>query len=122
VLWNELEVDLDRVMLATGGVWLECIADAVRTYGGLLTTEGLKSARRSSAGVALIGYTISRTPTLLPIRYQRAGKRLRPQRALTLLPQAAARAWLEERLGPLARFEIERVEQMEVRRRHRKAR
>ena len=51
VLWSELEAGLDGLMLASGGVWLETIRDAVQAYKGLFTVEGLKSAARSSVGV-----------------------------------------------------------------------
>ena len=94
-------------MLA-GGMWLESIPDAARAYKGLITVDGLKSARKGargrSAGVLYIGDSIYRTPALRQIRYRRAGQGLRPHRALALMEPAAARIWLEERLGPLAYF------------------
>ncbi len=107
VLWNELDAGPDGLMLATGGVWLECIPDAVKVYpGGLLTADGLKSARKRGGGVSLLRDTISKTPAPREIRYQRAGAGNRPARAITLLDPAATRAWLEEKLGPLARFDV----------------
>lgn len=110
VLWSEVDAGLDGLMLATGGVWLECIPDAVKAYPGLFSADGLKSARKRSEGVSLIIDTISKTPPLLPIRYRRAGERIRLVRAVTLLDLEATRAWLEDRLGPLARFEVECTE------------
>jgi hypothetical protein len=78
VLWKEIEAGLDGVMLATGGVWLECIPHAAEAYKGLFTADGLKSARKSSEGVSLIIDIISKTPGLVHIQYQRTGERQRP--------------------------------------------
>jgi hypothetical protein len=47
VLWDEVETDLDGLMLAAGGVWLENIPHAVEAYKGLFTLDGLKQARIS---------------------------------------------------------------------------
>ena len=108
VLWGDLGAGPDGVMLV-GGVWLECLHDAARAYNDLVTVEGLKSAREGrggGVGVLDIGLPICRTPAPRLICYQRAGKGLRPQRALALMEPAAARAWLEEKLGPLVRFEV----------------
>jgi hypothetical protein len=107
VLWSEVDARLEGLMLATGGVWLECVPDAAKAYPDLFTVSGLESARKSSGGVSLIGILISKTPPLTLIRYQRRVPRVRPVRAVTLLDLDATRAWLEERLGPLARFEVE---------------
>jgi hypothetical protein len=109
VLWEDVAADLDGVMLATGGVLLESAADAAQAYKGLFTVEGLRSARKSSDGVPLIGTSISKTPLLL-VRYQKTGQRQRPTKAWALAG-IDARAWLEEKLGPLARFEVEGREQ-----------
>jgi hypothetical protein len=107
VLWSEVDAGLDGLMLATSGMWLESIPDAAQAFAGLLKIDGLKSDRKKRGkGVPLIGIPISRTPLPRPLRYQRAGKGCRPQRALPLLGPAAARAWLEEKLGPLVRFEV----------------
>jgi hypothetical protein len=105
VLWKDVAADLDGVMLASGGVWLESATHAAQAYSGLFTVEGLRSARKSSGGVPLIGNPISKTPPLL-IRYQRTGQRQRPTKAW-VLAGIDARAWLEEKLGPLALFEVE---------------
>ena len=44
MLWDEVEVDLDGVMLASGGVWLESVPHAVEAYKdkGLFKAEALK--------------------------------------------------------------------------------
>jgi hypothetical protein len=106
VLWSEVDAGLDGLMLATGGVWLECIPDAVRAYPGLFTADDLKSARKTREGVSLISIPLSKTPCLILIRYQRRYPRAWPVRAVTLLDFEATRAWLEDKLGPLARFEV----------------
>ena len=106
VLWDELDAGLDGLMLATGGVWLESIPHAAEAYDGLFTVDGLKSARKGREGVFLIGNPISRTPSLHLIRYQGGAQAARRTRAL-VLAGIDARAWLEERLGPLVRFEVE---------------
>ncbi len=98
--------------MLTGGMWLESIPDAVRAYPGLVTANGLKSACRrevgggaGTKGAGLIGYLITAAP-FVQIRYQEPGRRQRPHRALALMDPAAARAWLEDRLGELKRFEV----------------
>ena len=59
VLWDELEAGLGWGDARLGGVWLESIPDAARAYKGLITVDGLKSARKGargrSAGVLYIG-------------------------------------------------------------------
>ena len=107
VLWDELEAGLDGVMLATGGVWLESAVDAVKAYPGLFTVDGLRSGRKGGGGVSLIGNPYKQNTTTSAVRYQRAGKGQRPARALAVMDPAAARAWLEKRLGPLVWFEVE---------------
>jgi hypothetical protein len=99
ILWSEVDAGLDGLMLAAGGVWLECIRDAVKAFTDLLTENGLKSARKHSEG-----FPISRT--LLSVRYQRAGTGNKPARALSLRTPEETQAWLEDKLGPLARFEV----------------
>ena len=107
VLWDEVEAGLDGVMLATGGVWLESAVDAVKAYPGLFTVDGLRSGRKGGGGVSLIGNPYKQNTTTSAVRYQRAGKGQRPARALAVMDPAAARAWLEKRLGPLVWFEVE---------------
>ena len=41
-----------------------------------------------------------------PVAYQLAGAGQRQARAVSLLGLSETRAWLEERLGPLVKFEI----------------
>ena len=107
VLWEEVEVGLDGLMLATGGVWLECIADATKAYPDLLKVDALKYDRKTrGVGSLLIGSLISKLPTPRLIHYQRRAKGARVFRGFTLLPPAETRAWLEGRLGSLARFDM----------------
>jgi hypothetical protein len=106
-LWSEVDAGLDGLMLATGGVWLECVPDAVRAYPDLFKIDALEKARKSrGGGKTLIGILISKVPPPRLIRYRRRGAGTRPVRAITLLDLEATRAWLEDRLGLLAGFEI----------------
>ena len=95
------------LMLATGGVWLESIPHAVKAYKGLFTVDGLKSARKEVSGVFLIGIPISRTPSPRSSATSGPGKGSGRAAPSPLLDLTATRAWLEERLGPLAMFEVE---------------
>jgi hypothetical protein len=107
VLWSEVDAGLDGLMLATGGVWLECMPDAVKAYPDLFSAHGLKFDRKSRGGGSLlIGILIRNLPLPRQIRYQRRGVGTRPVRAITLLDLEATRAWLEDRLGRLASFEL----------------
>jgi hypothetical protein len=45
VLWDEIAVGLDELMLATGGVWLENVTHAAKAYRGLLSAKSLQQAR-----------------------------------------------------------------------------
>jgi hypothetical protein len=110
MLWSEVETDLDGLMLAAGGVWLACVPDAVQAYKGLFKADALRQARKRGSGTFPIGYPIENVP--LPritstVTYQRRGRGPRPARACFLADIADPRAWLEERLGPLVRFEAE---------------
>ena len=113
VLRAELDVGLDGLMLARGGVWLECIADAVKCYPELFKREALKKARAAQSqkagnggvGNPLIENPISSLPTPRHFLYHCTGKGKRPSRCV-VLPGIDGRAWLEERLGPLVRFEV----------------
>ena len=114
VLWSELETGLDGLMLATKGCWLRNIADAAKMYAaaGLFSERGLKAARaRRPGGVDTlpIGIPNSRvsTPPIFRAFYQRAAPGCKPTEAIFLSGAADSRAWLEERLGPLAYFEVE---------------
>jgi len=117
VLWDEVAVGLDEQMLATGGIWLGNAPHAAKAYPELFSENTLKQARKraqtqagsppTSEGTFPIIDTIGNVPSLLsPIRYQLAGERQKPARALTLLGLSETRAWLEERLGPLVKFEV----------------
>ena len=126
VLWGELDVGLDGVMLAVGGVWLENTADAVRAYKGLFTADWLREARvdrRFGEGAARpfsfsfwtrgvwvspIRYPIGKThtPPFFRVIYQRAASGCKPAAAVFLSGIVDPRGWLEDRLGALANFEI----------------
>ena len=111
VLWSEVDARLDGLMLATAGIWLECIPDAARAFPELISVHGLKWERQRgrgrSEGSLLIRIPISKLPSLLPFGYQRASQGLRPARGLSLLSLEATKAWLEERLGPLKSFAVD---------------
>jgi len=115
VLRDDLMDDLDGEMLATGGMWLMSIRDAVQAYPDLFSASGLKQARTRRGGKAedtlLIGYLIRNVSSALVQRvvYQRVGNGQRPARAVALAG-VNARAWLTARLGPLKRFRIENGE------------
>ena len=50
VLWSEVSVGLDGVMLATEGVWLESLTDAELAYRGLVKVTTLKQERWRRGG------------------------------------------------------------------------
>ena len=117
VLWDEVAVGLDEQMLATGGIWLGSAPHAAKVYPELFSENTLKQARKRAQTQSGSGPTregtfpivsiIGNVPSLLsPIRYQLSGERQKPARALTLLGLSETRAWLEERLGPLVKFEV----------------
>ena len=103
VLWSELDGGLDGLMLATKGCRLSNIADAVRAFEGLFTADALKKARARGGGMN------EATPALTRVFYQRAGAGCKPTDAMFLKGIVDPRGWLEERLGPLAYFEIEKA-------------
>jgi hypothetical protein len=109
VLWEEVEAGLDGLMLATGGVWFESAVDAAEAYKGRFTVDALKQAKKRGEGTSLIGTPIRNVPSphLLTVRYQPPGKGQRPRRAVVLPGVGDPRAWLEQRLGPLVRCEVE---------------
>jgi hypothetical protein len=106
-LWSEVEVGLDGLMLADSGIWLESAAHAGQAFPHLFKTRGLEKARQSDR-------QRGHTPPLIicsirggvSLRYRRAGRGQRPTRAAALIDLTSARKWLEERLGPLAMFEV----------------
>jgi putative DNA primase/helicase len=115
VQWRELEAGLDGLMLAAG-CWLKNIADAARAFDGIFSADGLKKARRrieigrrgGGVGTLHIGESICKVPQppLVRVFYQRKIAGCKPTEAIFLRGAADPRAWLEERLGPLAYFEV----------------
>ena len=101
MLWSELGAGPDGLMLATKGCRLSNIADAVRAFEGLFTADALKKAR--ARGQTELGRAGVR------VFYQRAGAGCKRVDAVFLKGIANPRGWLEERLGPLAYFEIEKA-------------
>jgi hypothetical protein len=117
-----METGLDGLMLATGGLWLANVTHAAKAYEkqAMFTANTLKQARQRAQAQSgakgeewvhcLLDTTISNVPTprscSTPIAYQLAGPGQKPARALTLLGLSETRAWLEERLGPLVKFEV----------------
>jgi hypothetical protein len=124
VLWDEIAVGLDALMLATGGVWLENVTHAAKAYRGLLSAKTLQQARwraqtQSASGranaagarthyIAYYKYIIGNvvTPRACSIAYQLSGNGQKPVQAYSLLGLRETKAWLEERLGPLVKFEV----------------
>jgi hypothetical protein len=102
VLWSELDAGLDGLMLASGGIWLECAEHAAVAYSDLFTLDGLKSSRKTRSRRFADGLQTA----WAPISYQRKGRRQHPAKALALMDPSAVRAWLEEKLGPLAYFDV----------------
>jgi hypothetical protein len=115
VLWSELEAGPDGLMLAEG-CWLKNIADAARAFEGRFSADGLKWARgqikyrrgRGGVGGLHIGDPIYRPPSPALVRaiYQRNTTGCKPTEAIFLRGISDPHNWLEERLGPLAYFEI----------------
>jgi putative DNA primase/helicase len=102
-----------ELMLSAGGVALDCAADAARAYPTLWPSHAAvkKAFRRSEGDNSELEFLLyGNVPlwTLKRARYQRAGAR-QPRVALTFDPDLVPdlRAWLEERLGALASYEIE---------------
>jgi hypothetical protein len=112
VLWEEVEAGLDGIMLATGGIWLESIPDAAEAYNGLFTVNSLVKAKTRYGDRTLLiidsylAESYHRNGLLIQIQYQRPGAGRRLVRAVSLRDPAATRAWLEEKLGPLAIYEV----------------
>ena len=107
-LWDEMAVGLDGVMLAAGGVWLEAYADAERAYPGLLTAAAMRKEREEYAhhGVEfkrLLDAAVSLGICQI-VHYRRAGKG-NSNVAVGLTDVGDLRAWLENKLGALERFE-----------------
>jgi hypothetical protein len=111
-LWDEFDAGLDGAMLAAGGVWLERVSHAVQAYPELFKLEALKFARKQAdvrdATACPIGDPFKPTSSSSPFgfTYQLKGPGKKRVRGITVLEPAAARNWLEAKLGPLARFEM----------------
>jgi hypothetical protein len=108
VLWKELEAGLDGLMLAASGLWLESIPDAARAFEGLFTADGLKSARKGRSGCFANKDSLLEKHPHLSFLYHRKGPGHTTRRGFAIASPTAARKWLEERLGPLVWFEVER--------------
>ena len=121
VLWSELEAGLDGLMLATGGVWLENVTDAATAYKELFTANTLKQARKrgrtraraaggapqgqgGDAGSPAFFSTQYVQSPFLWVQYQRPGSGKQLAHAVSLLGSNETMAWLEAKLGRLARF------------------
>jgi hypothetical protein len=114
VSWDELAPNPEDLMLGQAGVAFEDAADASRAYPNLWPTgEAAKKAfQRARCGTNPIReLSIGECPApLRQAKYQRKGPGKRPA-VLVFDPKAVAhdelRGWLEDRLGELARLDIE---------------
>jgi putative DNA primase/helicase len=114
VSWDELAPNPEDLMLGQAGVAFEDAADASRAYPNLwLTGEAAKKAfQRARCGTFPIRELyIGKCPApLRRAKYQRKGPGKRPA-VVVFDPKAIAsdelRGWLEDRLGELARLDIE---------------
>lgn len=98
---------LDDRMLAQGA-WLESAGDAARAYG--LGRKALDKARERMATISYKRFPYENVANLQTARYRRAGPGFTEQRLVfdpRLVPEP--RAWLEDRLGKLAAFEVDQV-------------
>jgi hypothetical protein len=120
LLWEEVKPGLDGLMFTArqGGVWVENKSHAEQLHPGLVTVEGLKDSRqvaraegRRGVGGFLVGTPYRETPHSSPFgfTYQLTGSGQKPAKGVSLVGAAEARAFLEMRLGPLARFEVEQA-------------
>jgi hypothetical protein len=109
VLWSELQVGPDGLMLAVAGCWLQNTADAGRAFDELFSVNGLRTARERDEDF------ISGLPGVTRVVYQRAAAGCKRCIAMFLTGVGDPRGWLEERLGARTYFEIvEREEKDEV--------
>jgi len=134
VLWAELDVGLDGLMLATGGVWLESVPHAAGAYKELFTANTLKQARKRdrarsaegsrrtgpgslkkngaprartlTEGTLPISATIGSVPSVhvSGFHYRRGGRGSPPALAISLRGFIETKDWLEARLGRLPFF------------------
>jgi hypothetical protein len=132
-LWEELDAGLDGLMLASGGVWLENTAHAAQAYQGLFSREALRDARKyarfeaadpARGGGGFPNRVLYGNPppprtrskvtraknelggAVVRVSYQPTGAGQKPARAWTMLGPDETRAWLEQKLGTLVRFEV----------------
>jgi putative DNA primase/helicase len=102
MLWDDLKIGLDGVMLAQCGVWLDCMADAARVCGELLTVRGLKDARSKEKSFSKL---IAALPpaVIKHVKYRRAGPGCSTERAAFLRPFADPCGFLEKRRRRVSR-------------------
>jgi hypothetical protein len=108
-LWDDVAVGLDGLMLATAGVWLENTHDAEKAFPDLLTAEGLQKEQRVHSRVlSLLETPIREVREIAVVKatYQRRGRGCLRARAAFLSDITDPKEWLEQRLGPLAKYEI----------------
>jgi putative DNA primase/helicase len=113
VSWEGLMPSAQDLMLAQGGVFLESPTDASRCYPNLWATPAaakMAASRGQWVTSPYREYPIGECYPLVRATYQRAGERQRPA-ALVFDPSAVPvddlRGWLEDRLGELAKLEVE---------------
>lgn len=108
VSWETVKVGAEAVMLAAG-VWLDSPSDMAKVWPHVWPTEEAAHGwrKRFTAGQSPIEIGIYRDLTACG-RYQLPGPRQK-WRIFRFDPSAVPdpKAWLEERLGPLAGFKIE---------------
>lgn len=101
---------IDETMLADG-CWLERAVDAVRVYPDLGSSQAVEKGRKGAelSNLCLKGLYRQKLETSpITVRYRTAKPGAGAARAVFLVPDAvAARQFLEEKLGPLAMFEVE---------------
>jgi hypothetical protein len=99
VRWDEIAAGPDGLMLATKGCWCKNKTDAGRAFEGLLTADGLETARRKRGTEP----AWDKMPVTIT-KYQRAGAGCKPAVAVFLRGFRDPRGFLEEKLGPLEWF------------------
>jgi putative DNA primase/helicase len=111
VTWDELAPSAGDLMLAQGGVALVSPSDAARCYPNLWPSPAaakMAAGRGKWVTSPIEVFFLGECYPLQRATYCRAGQGARPAE-LVFDPSAVPdlRDWLEERLGPLARLEIE---------------
>ncbi|MFT8246591.1 toprim domain-containing protein [Roseomonas sp. BN140053] len=113
VTWEDLAPAAADLMLSQGGVALESPTDAHRCYPNFWPSPDAakKAAQRGQWGTNPIEYlSKGECPPLVTATYQRAGERQRPARVHfdpAAVPKDELRGWLEDRLGPLVRLDLD---------------